>query len=332
MNIVITSPIPEGGVGGPASVMSHIQAECIRLGDRVELVAPTRTEMRLPSVLRQWVLFVRLFGPIARTDTVLVLDPVSTGFPAAIVASIVRKPVVLRVGGDFLWESFVERTKEPVLLSEFYTKPRTRTMRERMIFFMTKATVSRATLVVFTTNWQRELWSVPYGIPVGKTAVVANALPAPEHALETGKELLALGRDTTVKNIALLQRVWDRVAHNYPTVTLRTGSIPANEYGLALSRCLGVIQPSISEVSPNTILEAIAYGKPFITTADTGIREQYHASGLFIDTRDEAALEQAIASLVRGSATAAQSTDTRTWKEAGREWRAVLAQVVTTSV
>ena len=197
---------------------------------------------------------------------------------------------------------------------------------------MTKATVARARLVVFTTNWQRELWSAPYTIPAVKTAVVANALPVPEHATEKGTELLALGRDTAVKNIALLERVWSRVAHQYEHVTLRTGTIPAHEYTRALANCLGVIQPSISEVSPNTILEAIAYGKPFITTADTGIREQYHSYGLFADTRDEAALEEAIASLVRGSATGAQNTDVRTWKEAGEEWRALLAQSVTTVV
>ncbi|MEK7100984.1 MAG: hypothetical protein AAB921_02695, partial [Patescibacteria group bacterium] len=111
MRIIITSPIPEGGIGGPASVARHIQTECVRLGDQVQLVAPTASDMRLPSALRQLVLFVRLLGPISRADVVLALDPVSTGFPAALVASIVRKPVVLRVGGDFRGESFVERSR-----------------------------------------------------------------------------------------------------------------------------------------------------------------------------------------------------------------------------
>lgn len=329
MRIVIMSPIPEGGVGGPASVAGHIVAECTQLGDRVELVVPTATEMRLPSAVRQGLLFLRLFGPVGRADVVLAFDPVSTGFPAILVASVLRKPVVLRVGGDFLWESFVERTNKPVLLSEFYTKPRKFTVREHIISFMTRSTVSRATLIVFTTQWQRELWSTPYNIPVAKTAVVANALPVPEQSLENGNELLALGRDTAVKNSALLARVWGRVAHKYPGVTLRTGTIPAHEYIGALSRCRGVIQPSISEVSPNTILEAIAYNKPFITTRDTGIFETYATSGIFVDTRIETALENAIDSLLTGEVRPVRPPD-RTWSAAAKEYRTLLKEVIGT--
>ncbi len=331
MNIVITSPIPQGGVGGPASVAGQIRDECTRLGDNVRVVSPTATEMRVPTVVRQAILCLRLLEPIAHADIILALDPVSTGFPATILARIFRKRIILRVGGDFLWETFVERTKESVLLSEFYSKPRKLVMRERIIRMLTRITISQSAAVVFTTQWQRELWATPYGISVTKTRIIANALPEPEHHLEMGNELLALGRDTAVKNIALLLRVWERLRNAYPNVTLTTGTVPAHTYTQALARCRGVIQPSISEVSPNTVLEAIAYGKPFITTTDTGIRDQYRNDGLFVDTRSEDALEHAIVSLLNDSNSfvSHQGAVTRTWKEATQEWRELFVSLLT---
>jgi glycosyltransferase involved in cell wall biosynthesis len=59
-----------------------------------------------------------------------------------------------------------------------------------------------------------------------------------------------------------------------------------------------VVQASISDVAPNAIIDAVVYGKPFVCTADTGIRERLEGTGLFVDTTDEAALRGAIETLL----------------------------------
>ncbi len=46
---------------------------------------------------------------------VVALDTYSVAFPAVLAAMLFRKKLVLRVGGDFLWEQYLERVKKPKL-------------------------------------------------------------------------------------------------------------------------------------------------------------------------------------------------------------------------
>ena len=50
-----------------------------------------------------------------------------------------------------------------------------------------------------------------------------------------------------------------------------------------IKKCYAVVLPSFSEDSPNFILEAISFGKPFILTKDNGYYEKLEDIGLFID-------------------------------------------------
>lgn len=327
MKILITSPITDGGVGGPASVARELDTVFSSAGDTVEVVAPTTSEMNFPVGVRQAVLMVRLVPYVRRADVVLVLDPVSTGFSAACVAKLFGKPVVLRIGGDFLWESYVERTQEPVLLSEFYKEPRALARRERMIRALTKRTLSMVHKVVFTTAWQRDIWMKPYGLIESKIAVISNAIPEAKLPACEGTTLLALGRDTRVKNIALLAEVWNRIKHEFPEIQLITGTKSRAGYVEALAHCRGVVQPTLSEVSPNTVLEAIAYGKPFLTTRDNGLFEAYAPYGIFVDTRDEGALEGALRALLARPGQNSHPPE-RSWATAANEYRTVLQETL----
>lgn len=327
MKILITSPIADGGVGGPASVARELRTACVRAGDTVEVVAPKVKDMKLPSGIRQIVLMIRFIPYVWRADVVLALDPVSTGFSVTSVAKIFGKPVVLRIGGDFLWESYVERTQEPVLLSEFYTEPRTLARREQMIRTLTKRTLTMAHTVVFTTAWQRDIWMKPYSLAPNKLAIISNAIPQTELPTTEGTTLLALGRDTRIKNSALLVRVWNRIKHEFPGIELVTGTKTRTEYVEALAQCKAVVQPTLSEVSPNTVLEAIAYGKPFMTTRDNGMYELYAPYGVFVDTRDEQAVEDGLRSLLTSRGHNTRPPE-RSWATAAAEYRTVFEEVL----
>ena len=53
-------------------------------------------------------------------DLILVLDTWSAAVPTMAACAIMRKRYVIRTGGDFLWESYVERTGDMVLFRDFY--------------------------------------------------------------------------------------------------------------------------------------------------------------------------------------------------------------------
>ena len=116
--------------------------------------------------------------PVAATstETVCAFSDTSTSVklsePSAVSAGVplllarLKKPrKLLRLGGDFLWESYTERTEERVLLKNFYPDtPNNWTAKEKQIFKLTKQALHAASTIVFTTNWQRGIWAEPYGL------------------------------------------------------------------------------------------------------------------------------------------------------------------------
>jgi glycosyltransferase involved in cell wall biosynthesis len=55
-----------------------------------------------------------------------------------------------------------------------------------------------------------------------------------------------------------------------------------------------ILNPSLSDMNPNIVLEGLAMGKPFICTAESGIREVTDGMGLFVDPKDVGAMRDAI--------------------------------------
>jgi len=98
-----------------------------------------------------------------------------------------------------------------------------------------------------------------------------------------------------IKNIEMLQNVvWPQIQKKYPNAMLDTEPKGHEEYKQALKSAYAVILPSLSDVSPNSILEAISYGKPFICTKDTGFFETYKNHGIFVDTKSSQEIIDAI--------------------------------------
>lgn len=298
--ILIASPLPLAAVGGPATVARELSAAYTAAGDHVTLITLSPLEKRLPIGIRQGVLLVRAIPQVAWADAVLILDPATTGPAIALLARLFRKRSVLRIGGDFLWETYVNRTRTPVRLSEFYTMPRALTMRERFIRAATSFTLRHVDHVVFTTAWQKRIWERPYGLTQYATSVIANAIPpATETSFDATKKIfLAASRGPYLKNHELLERLWPRISAAHPEAVLDATPRSPEDYHQALASCYALLLPSISDVSPNVVLEAIALGKPFVATEDTGLYETYGDLGGFVDTRSDVAVLDAITRLL----------------------------------
>lgn len=280
---------------------------------------------RLPPGLRHGAYFFKILFPVMRSNHVLLLDTWSVGVPASLAARACRKPFSVRIGGDALWEAYVERTGEGVRLSDFYRERRTLSFKERLMRRLTQSLVRSARAVFFNTAFQKSIWKGVYPLPES-THVLENFFPSKHESSESTQRIfVAANRPTAYKNQNMLERVFARIRATYPDAVLDTRALSHEEHLLRLNTAYATIIPSISEVGSNIAIESVSRGKPFIMTEDTGTSERLAGCGLFVDTRSEDALERAIQSMLErevyeGLRTHIQAFSfTRSWETIARD-------------
>ncbi len=294
MKVVMASPFypPESGI--LATYAHGLEGAFRRKGYDVRVVSFGSLH-RLPGGLRHLVYFFKLLFAARAADLVLSLDTWSVGVPAYGASLLLRKKLMFRIGGDFLWEHYVERTHERVLLSELYEEERRYSLKERLIFFFTKRMLAFARTSFFNTHFQKEIWERAYELPKAKSAILENYYPEKEVSAAPREHVfVSAHRGTWYKNAGMLEKAFKNVHERNRDIVLDTERLPHAQQLERLSKAYAVIIPSISEVGSNTAIEAVSRGRPFIITADTGTGERLDECGLFVDTRSEKALEHAL--------------------------------------
>ncbi len=331
MTILIATPLYPPDIGGPAAYAKALREEWTKLGMTVRVVAYGRLERALPAGLRHLVYLVRMLVAVRGVRSILALDTWSVGVPALVVTSLLRKRLVFRVGGDFLWESYVNRTGDLVHLSEFYASPRALSYKERLIRRTTGLLLRSADAIAFNTAWQLRLWRDAYQLSPEKVSVIQNFFPAiREHTPATNMTFVAASRATAFKNHALLARVFERVQREYSDARLDMRALPPAEHRARIRDCYAVIIPSVSEVNSNTAIDAVAAGKPFLAPVDSGGYEVMKDLGLWVDTLDEQAFAEGVRALLDPVVYAALQerirafSYTHSWEAVGREFLALL--------
>ena len=258
-----------------------------------------RISRRFPTGIRHILAFLRALPLVCKSDAVILLDHFSMGFPVSLATFICRRPYILRIGGDFLWESHVEMKRAQITLQAFYESLRP-TNKERIIFYLARFVMRGAALIAFSTEWQRRIFLSPYGIEEDRTAVLQNAVEAgtsTAHAQKTQSEIIYAGRFLFLKNLrrAMLAFREFKIAQGGALKMRLIGEGPeerqlktlALSYGVgdyvsieppmprlalmeAIKNARAVIVPSFSDISPNLALEALAAGVPAILTRHNG--------------------------------------------------------------
>ncbi len=330
MRVLLGSPVPVETVSGPATVARELSTACEAAGDTVTAITFSPFEKKLPVGVRQAALFLRALPVCMRNDAVFLLDPASVGPALALAAKVTGRRCTLRLGGDFLWEAYVERTQEPLRLSEFYAAPKALSLKEKQIRNATRFTLGLVSTAVFTTRWMLELWEKPYELVRTTATVIPPALPSREPLPAKNHSFMCAGRGMRIKNGAIMKEVWKKVAEVCPDAVLDDVQRPPAEYREAIKECYAVIVPSLSEVSPNAALEALRYGKPFIATEDTGIYEELKVAGTFVDTRNPDAIAEAVIALMNPANYQSASdrlrafVTVRSWESVASAYRATL--------
>lgn len=325
MRIVIATGIYPPEVGGPAYYAVGL-AEALRtLGHDVS-VCTYGVLKRLPSGIRHAAYMLKIAPLLARADVCIALDTFSVAVPSSFVCSVFRVPLIVRTGGDFVWEAYLERTGEDVLLKDFYTSPRVYSPKEQRVFSLTKRMLAHAH-VVFSTDMQRAVWLSPYDLDRERTSVIGNAIeePLPAQAAEH-KNFLWHVRPIQMKNGERVHRAFAGAQHSHPDIVLEEGSMPKEKLLERMARCYAVLMPSLTEISPNYILDALRFRKPFIMDKYSGMAEELGPYGILVDPLDEADIARAISELAtedgyaKACKRAARFDKVRTYKEVAVEF------------
>lgn len=296
MRIVIATGIYPPEVGGPAYYAEGLAGAFRKSGHEVAII--TYGWMKhLSTGLRHVLYGCKLFVPLIRADACIALDTFSVAVPAAVICNMLGAPLIVRTGGDFVWEHYLERTEDLLPLVRFYSEHKPLSFRERIIRALTRSALSHA-VVVFSTKLQRDVWLKPYGLAPERTRIIGNAVDAPlSPEKPLAKNFLWHVRPIAMKNGKLLHAAFARAKATHPDITLEEGMISKRELLERMKGCYAVILPSLTEISPNYILDALRFKKPFIMDKYSGFAEWLGPYGILVDPLDENDIVRALETL-----------------------------------
>ncbi|MEK9181285.1 MAG: glycosyltransferase family 4 protein, partial [Patescibacteria group bacterium] len=305
-NIVFASGTYPNEIGGMATFVRNLAHGFFAAGNKVSVLAyanqdgvknegfPIRLISRRGGALARYLrYFLALWRLSDGADAIYAQDLVSSGFPAAAVSLLTGRPLVVRLGGDFLWEKAVNRGLTKVPLSRYYDSPKN--WREKIYLMIYRFVLGRCRLVIFNSKFQFDLYQKHFSLDKTAPVVIENPLPqvASRPAQNRG-DWLYIGRFVELKNIKRLISVFARAGVNKKLrlvgegpqrpelekmvldlglkekVSIEKAVSPAEVSDL-LRSCGLLILPSLTELSPNIVLEALSYKTPVLLTAENGL-------------------------------------------------------------
>ncbi|MFA6459167.1 MAG: glycosyltransferase family 4 protein [Candidatus Paceibacterota bacterium] len=338
MRILIASGIYPPDIGGPAQYARNLYQTWKEQGHDVK-VAAYRWERALPPGVRHFLYFLKILRKGWNADLILVLDTWSAAVPAMYACKIMRKKYILRTGGDFLWETYTERTADKVLFRDFYDSSLGKLSRkEKTIFRLGGKALRNAGTLIFSTDWQRKIFEKAYKLDPAKSRIVENFVgERPEVTEPENRSFVGATRQLTWKNIDVLKSAFEDAKKEvekkgFPEIDLDLGKAVYDSFFEKIRRSYAVILVSLGDISPNMIFDAIRAGTPFIVTKENGITDRIRECAIFVDPQNPADITSKIVWLADPANRTAQAQKVRnfsfvhTWSDIANEI-AELAQV-----
>lgn len=330
MRILIVSGIYPPEIGGPAEYAKNLREVWLSEGHRVFLGIFARF-MVVPWGIRHVVFFLYLLPLVLRADYVVALDALSAGMGTVLSKLFFRK-IIFRTGGDFLWEQYVERTGDLVLLKDFYATRMSRlSWKERTIFYLMRWTLQNLSGIIWSTKWQKDIFMVPYRLSNQNHFIVENYYGKKLTSEDpTSMNFIASTRKLKWKNLDLLSEVFRRETIVKRGITLDLKTSSHDEFLKKISGSYAVIIASLGDISPNTILDAIRCSKPFIITRETGLYERIKDIAIFVDPNNPDDIEEKVMWLSDPSNYKGQQEKVRSfsfahgWEEIAKEYFRIL--------
>lgn len=300
MKILIASGIYPPDIGGPAQYARNLYETWKRAVDRngrplnEVKVAAYRWERAFPPLVRHILYFLKILRKGWNADLILVLDTWSAAVPAMYACKFMRKKYIIRTGGDFLWESYVERTGDLVLFRDFYTTSMDKLSRkEKLIFRLGGRSLRNASALMFSTEWQKNIFEKAYVLEAGKSHIIENYCGDRETSVEPENRIFIAGtRPLKWKNTDFLKQAFEEAQNevkrrNLPDIELDCGKAVYDSFVEKIRRSYAVILASLGDISPNMIFDAVRTGTPFIVTRENGITNRIKDGALFVDPQNK---------------------------------------------
>ena len=339
MRYLIACGIMPPELGGPAPVIRRLAGDLKRAGHEATIVTYTPNPdsiegVRIVTVPRNGLAIGRYLRftfavrrLLASADVLLATDVFSVGLPCRLALIGSNATFMLRLGGEWRWEQAVTSGKLHETLRAFWA--RRPSLRDRFDLARYRWILARASRVMTTSEWLGDILREAFPKLRASFVAVPNVsaircAPSAERRPHDPLRLLYVGRFAPVKNVPFfagvvreLSRRGVRVACTFvgegetkeaceeilrgvPGVEF-AGAVRHDDLKTHLDACDLFVLPSLSDVCPNAVVEALACGIPCVITSEHGLPKPVRGV-VELHPNDERAWVEAIASLAHPEA------------------------------
>ncbi len=229
IKVLLAAGIFPPDIGGPATFADALFKVLPEYGCEVRVLTYGKFEVRsskfeVEAVIRKQNIFLRYLKYFYKVwklsrwaDIIYAFDIISVGLPCAIVKLFRPKmKLIVRLGGDHLYETALERGWFEGTMKDYYREKRFG-IRGRFIYMLNQFVLKRCDRVIFNAEFLRGLYISERGVKEEKTLLIKNIRPVFNFdgidILEKGEavKILYIGRLTAVRNLLGLLKAYTAI-------------------------------------------------------------------------------------------------------------------------
>ena len=311
MKILLVSGIFPPEIGGPATAIAEAAVQLraqghdvtvLTYGETTESASDCVRVSRAGSLVQRYLAMRREICARLTPETLVVAtDVASVGVPVRLALVGKSNRLVLRLGGEWLWEDAILHNDVQMSLRAFWSSP-PKTLAFRFRRVMVSWVLRRAQKIIATSGLLGEM--LPRIAPGLRARVFilqnVERVSSPVQRVPEGPHcplrLLYVGRFAPVKNVPFFANVFRSLVTEGVSLACRfigdgqefekvkelldgvpgvefLGSLPQPRVRELMAESDLLVLPSYSDISPNAVFEALGSGLPCLITSENGLPE-----------------------------------------------------------